>query len=144
MAFCTPGATLAAPASLSSVEETVEAISPSRESWLWWVLATAAGAVKESQATATAPAMSTGRNGRSADQDNAVLAMLDTPRLTNNLTIFYSVCLVERQSPVLEEDKSIESTGRFPSVVAERTRNGIMEARQLSNNAVLNGKLSAH
>jgi hypothetical protein len=53
-------------------------IPPSSESWPCWLLASAAGAEKESQATAAAPAM---RTGRSMDHDDILLAMLDTPQV---------------------------------------------------------------
>jgi hypothetical protein len=99
MVFCAVWATRAALDSLFSDEVTAEEIPPSRDSCPCWVLASAAGAAKDSQATAAAPAMSTGRKWRRADHDNALLAMLDTPRSANTLTIFYSVCLLERQSP---------------------------------------------
>lgn len=85
--------------------------------------------------------MRIGRKGRSADQGNALLAMLDTPRLANNLTIFYSVCLVERQSPELEEYKSIESTGRFPAVVVKLTKCSGFGSRS-GRNIILTGTAS--
>lgn len=64
-----------------------------------WVLASAAGAEKDSQATAAAPAMRTGRSGRSRDHGDILLAMLDTPRFANNSTIVYRLSLAESRSP---------------------------------------------
>jgi hypothetical protein len=84
---------------------------PMRVSPAGWVLASAAGAEKDSQATATAPAMRTGRNGRSIDQDDILLAMLDTPRYANNSIIVYSLSLKESGSPELSQYLSIEFTG---------------------------------
>lgn len=75
------------------------AIAPSSEFWPCWVLASAAGAEKDSQATAAAPARRTGRKGRSADHGDKLLAMLDTPRFANNSTIVYSLSLAESRSP---------------------------------------------
>lgn len=74
-------------------------IPPSSVSVPCWVLASAAGAEKESQAIAAAPAMRTGRNGRSADHGDILLAMLDTPRFANNSTIVYRLSLAESRSP---------------------------------------------
>ena len=82
------------------ITEAAGAMIPlSSESWLCWVLASAAGAEKDSQATAAAPAMRTCRNGRSADHGDILLAMLDTPRFANNLTIVYRLSLAESWSP---------------------------------------------
>jgi hypothetical protein len=74
-------------------------IPPSSVSGPGWVLASAAGAEKDSQATAAAPAMRTGRSGRSRDHGDILLAMLDTPRFANNSTIVYRLSLAESRSP---------------------------------------------
>jgi hypothetical protein len=99
MSFRTLGEPPALLASLLPTDETVDETPLRRESVPCWVLASAAGAEKESHATAAAPAISTGRSGRNRDRDSTVLTMLDTPRLANNSTIFYSVGLIQSESP---------------------------------------------
>lgn len=76
-------------------------IPPTRASPAGWALASAAGAEKDSQAMAAAPAMRTGRTERSRDQDDTLLAMLDTPRYANSSIIVYSLSLKESGSPEL-------------------------------------------
>lgn len=113
-------------ASLLATDETVDETPLRRVSVPCWVLASAAGAEKESQATAAAPAISTGRSGRNKDRDSTVLTMLDTPRLANNSTIFYSVGLIQSESPDPWENNSCDSTKPFGEHLRDAFRSGYM------------------
>lgn len=75
----------AKPSAVPLTDETADEILPPSESDRCELSASAAGADTANQATAAAPASSTGRRGRSADHDKAAMVMLNTPKLTETI-----------------------------------------------------------